>query len=82
MNDSQQVWISAIAGAVVGGLFGYLYLTEPGRRLRQDLEPRLAEIASEVQRARDAAIRAKDAADEGWAAVRRVEGSLRNTEPA
>lgn len=82
MNDHQQVWISAIAGAVVGGLFGYLYLTEHGRRLREDLEPRLADLASEVRRARDAAVRARDAADEGWAAVRRVEGSLRSAGPA
>jgi len=82
VNDQQQVWVSALAGAIVGGLFGYLYLTDHGRQLREDLEPRLADLAREVRRAREAAIRARDAADEGWAAVRRVEGSLRSAGPA
>jgi hypothetical protein len=44
--------ISALAGAIVGGCAGYLLFTEEGRRLREDIEPRLADLAVEIERAR------------------------------
>jgi hypothetical protein len=60
------VWAGAIAGAVVGGLFGYLYFTERGRRLREDLEPRILELIGEFDRARAAAMKARAAVGESW----------------
>ena len=52
MNDRTSILLSALAGAVIGGCAGYLFLTDEGRRLREDLEPRLAGLANEIERAR------------------------------
>lgn len=52
MSDRTSIVLSALAGAVVGGCVGYLWFTEEGRQLREDLEPRLAELATEIERAR------------------------------
>lgn len=52
MNDRTSILLSALAGAVIGGCAGYLFLTDEGRRLREDLEPRLAGLADELERAR------------------------------
>jgi gas vesicle protein len=46
--------LSALAGAVVGGCVGYLFLTDAGRELREDLEPKLAGLLTEFERARAA----------------------------
>ncbi|NQW03803.1 MAG: YtxH domain-containing protein [Acidobacteria bacterium] len=52
VSDRTSILLGALAGAVVGGCMGYLFLTDEGRRLREDLEPRLADLATEVERAR------------------------------
>lgn len=52
MNDRTSILLSALAGAVVGGCVGYLFLTDEGRQLREDLEPALADLAAEFGRAR------------------------------
>jgi gas vesicle protein len=52
VNDRTSILLSALAGAVVGGCVGYLFFTEEGRRLREDLEPKLADLATEIDRAR------------------------------
>lgn len=52
MNDRTSILLSALAGAVIGGCVGYLFLTDEGRRLREDLEPKLAGLANEFERAR------------------------------
>jgi gas vesicle protein len=44
--------LCALAGAVAGSAVGYLFFTEEGRRLREDLEPRIAELMTEVEKAR------------------------------
>jgi hypothetical protein len=53
-------------GALAGGLVGYLLLTERGRELREDLEPRLGELAGEVQKLGSAFDRTRRAVEEGW----------------
>ena len=52
MSDRTSILLGALAGAVVGGCMGYLVFTEDGRRLREDLEPRRADLATEIDRAR------------------------------
>ncbi|MEO6222401.1 MAG: YtxH domain-containing protein [Vicinamibacterales bacterium] len=52
MNDQTSIFVSAVAGAVVGGCFGYLFLTDEGRRLRADLEPKLMDLVGELDKAR------------------------------
>ena len=58
VDNRVPVWLGAVVGAVAGAIGGYLYFTEPGRRLRADIEPRIGDLAREVARARDAATRA------------------------
>ena len=52
MNDRTSILLSALAGAVIGGCVGYLFLTDDGRRLREDLEPKLTGLVNEFERAR------------------------------
>lgn len=52
MSDRTSILLCALAGAVVGGAAGYLLFTEEGRRLRQDLEPKLVDLMSEIDKAR------------------------------
>ena len=69
MDDRSRVLLSACLGAIVGGLAGYLYMTEDGRRVRDRLEPGMDEMVREVRRLRGAVDSARLAAREGWAAV-------------
>ena len=73
MNERNAVMLGALAGAVAGGLVGYLFFTDRGRQLRENIEPRLADLLTEVGRAREAATRARDAASEGWKSVKRMD---------
>ncbi len=52
MSDRTSILLCAVAGAVVGGAAGYLVLTEEGRRLRQDFEPKLMDLLGELDKAR------------------------------
>ena len=52
MDDRTSILLGALAGAVAGGCVGYLFFTEEGRRLREDLEPRLADLVGELDKAR------------------------------
>jgi hypothetical protein len=69
VDDRSRVFLSACLGAVVGGLAGYLYLTDDGRRVRERLEPGMDELLREMRRLRGAVDSARLAAQEGWAAV-------------
>lgn len=64
VNERTVIWLGAVAGAVVGGAAAYLLFTERGRRLREQLEPRIAELAGEVARARSVAAEARSAFDD------------------
>ena len=69
MNDRSRVFLSACLGALVGGLAGYLYMTEDGRRVREGLEPGMDEMVREMRRLRGAVSSARSAAHEGWAVI-------------
>jgi hypothetical protein len=47
-------------------VWGYLYLTEGGRRFRQQMEPRLDDLIGEISRVRSTVEKARTAANEGW----------------
>lgn len=66
MNDKSKVLWSVLLGGAAGGVLGYYYLTVEGARRRVDLEPRLRELVSEVQRLRVTVADAILAAREGW----------------
>jgi hypothetical protein len=58
--------VATVLGAVAGGVLGYLYLTEPGARLRERFEPGIDEFVGEIRRLRGTVEKARQAADEGW----------------
>jgi hypothetical protein len=66
MNDESPVVPAMIAGAALGALAGYLFFTEPGRRLRRQLEPALEQFAREVSGFRSSMQRAIGVASQGW----------------
>ena len=66
MDERSRVLISACLGAVAGGVWGYLYLTESGRNLREQIEPRLDDLIGEMTRVRGTVDKARSAANEGW----------------
>lgn len=72
MTDSNRVmWASAI-GALVGGVWGYLYLTESGRRFRMQLEPRIDDFLNELHRVQGTVHKAREAAGESWASLQDI----------
>jgi len=52
VSDRTSILWCALAGAVVGGAAGYLFFTDEGRRLREDLEPKLVDLMAEFEKAR------------------------------
>ena len=69
MDDRTRIALSAFLGAIAGGVAGYLFLTEDGRRVRERLGPSLDDLAGEVRRLRGAIDSARLATRESWAVV-------------
>lgn len=65
MRDSRAV-AATIAGAVIGGIAGYLFFTDHGRNLRRSIEPALEDIARELNSFRGTVQKAAGVASEGW----------------
>ena len=72
MRERAVVVCSAVLGAALGGLAGYFFLTDSGRRLRRDLEPRLDDLARDLANLQGTVVRARDAAQQGWRAISEV----------
>lgn len=66
MDERSRVLMAACLGAVAGGVCGYLYLTEGGRNLREQIAPRLDDLIGEMTRVRGTVDKARSAANEGW----------------
>lgn len=75
MDERSKVLVATVLGAVVGGLWGYLYLTDSGRRLRGQLEPRIDDFVGEVRRMRRTVEKARAAADETWQTLNELAAS-------
>jgi len=58
--------MTTLLGAVAGGVWGWLYMTENGRRIRDQIEPKLDDFIGEISRVRGTVDKARTAADEGW----------------
>ena len=69
MKERAAVVLGAAVGAAIGGLAGYIFLTERGRVLRDELEPRLDDLLRNVATVRETVERARAAASEGWRAI-------------
>ena len=72
MDERSRVLMATLLGAVIGGAWGWLYLTVNGRRVRDQIEPRLDDFVSELTRVRGTVEKARTAADEGWRSLNEV----------
>src|SRR5262245_43180187 len=66
VDERSRVLLATCVGAVAGGIWGWLYMTESGRRLRDQIEPTLDDLIGEITRARGTVEKARTAANEGW----------------
>ncbi len=74
MNDQSRVVVASLAGAVVGAVVGFLYFTDRGRRMRDELEPRLDEVGHEIRKLRSTVTKAQAVASEGWRSLNELIG--------
>lgn len=65
MDERSRVLLSALLGAALGGVIGYLYLTEQGRHVRGQIDPTLDGIVAELERARATGEKVREVAREG-----------------
>lgn len=77
MDERSRVLLTSLLGAALGGVVGYLYMTENGRRVREQIEPALDAIGDELRRARDAGEKVRDVAREGQQTLNSLVGEGR-----
>jgi hypothetical protein len=75
VDERSRVLMTTVLGAVVGGVWGWLYLTESGRRVRDQIDPRLDDFMNEVSRMRGTVEKARTAANEGWRSLSDITGA-------
>jgi hypothetical protein len=75
VDERSRVLMATFLGAVVGGVWGWLYLTESGRRVRDQIEPRIDDFMGELTRMRGTVEKARAAADEGWRSLTDMAGA-------
>jgi hypothetical protein len=66
VTDNSRAIAASVAGAVIGGVVGYLFFTEHGRSLRRQIEPALDSVAGELASFRSTFQKASGVANEGW----------------
>lgn len=74
MEERSRVLLATLVGAAAGGVWGWLYLTEQGRRLRVQIEPKLDDFVRELASVRGTVDKAKTAANEGWRSLNEITG--------
>ena len=74
MDERSRVLLATFLGAVVGGVWGWLYMTESGRRVRNQIEPKLDDFMNELTRMRGTVEKARSAANEGWRSLSDITG--------
>jgi hypothetical protein len=79
VDDRSRVFMSTVIGAAAGAIIGFLYLTEQGRRVRMQIEPRLDDFMTELTRLRGTVQKARAAADEGWRSLGEITGRQTET---
>ena len=76
MEERSRVLLATVIGAVAGGVCGWLYLTEQGRRARLQIEPKLDDFVRELGAVRGTVDKAKLAANEGWRSLNEITGTV------
>ena len=74
MEERSRVLLTTMLGAIAGGLWGWLYMTEGGRRVRMQIEPKLDDFMRELAHVRGTVEKAKTAANEGWRSLNEITG--------
>jgi hypothetical protein len=74
VDERSRVLLASVMGAVAGGVWGWLYLTEGGRRVRVQIEPKLDDFMRELSNVRGTVAKAKTAANEGWRSLNEMTG--------
>jgi len=75
VDERARVLLTTCIGAVAGGVWGWLYMTESGRRVRDQIEPKLDDFVNELSRVRGTVEKARTAANEGWRSLNDVAGT-------
>ena len=75
MEERSRVLLTTMIGAVVGGVWGWLYLTEGGSRVRTQIEPKLDDFVRELASVRGTVDKARTAANEGWRSLSDITSS-------
>lgn len=75
VDERSRVLMATLLGAVAGGVWGWLYMTEGGRRVRDQIEPKLDDFMNELTRLRGTVEKARTAANEGWRSLNDVAGT-------
>ena len=65
MNNSRAI-AATLVGAIIGGVAGYLFFTEDGRRVRRQIEPALDDFSRELISFRATLQKATGVASDGW----------------
>ena len=74
MEERSRVLLATMLGAVAGGVWGWLYLTQSGARIRVQIEPKLDDFVRELSTARGTVEKARTAASEGWRSLNDIAG--------
>jgi hypothetical protein len=74
VDERSKVLTATFLGAVAGGVYGWLYMTDHGRRVRDQIEPKLDDFINELTRMRGTVEKARTAANEGWRSLNEVTG--------
>jgi gas vesicle protein len=72
VRDRTAILLGLVAGAAVGGVAGWLCLTDDGRRLRARIEPQLQDLAGQALKLRESAARVQQVARESVRTVQEV----------
>jgi outer membrane lipoprotein SlyB len=74
VDERSRVLLATLCGAIAGGVWGCLYLTESGRRARMQIEPKLDDFIRELSTMRGTVEKARTAANEGWRSLNEIAG--------
>jgi len=74
VEERSRVLLATMLGAVAGGLWGWLYLTQQGSRVRTQIEPKLDDFVRELGNVRGTVEKARNAANEGWRSLNDITG--------
>lgn len=74
MTEDSRTMAATIAGAVIGGIVGYLFFTDRGREVRRQVEPALDDLARELNSFRHTIRKAIGVASEGWRMLNEAAG--------